>query len=213
MRASAGKADFERLARIAARLGRRKSRAKAKPALPALWFFTDPLRTPEPERITARLPPGSGVVYRAFGAPDALAVARRLRGIARARKLVLLIGADAALALAAGADGVHLPERQGHRVRPLRHAHPRWRITMAAHEARALAAAARSGADAAVVSAVFPSRSPSAGPPIGPVRLARLAGSAEVAVIALGGVNAATAPRLVGARVAGFAAIEGLSGG
>ena len=41
--------------------------------LPRLFFFTDPIRTPDPARILTRLPRGAGVVYRAFGAADAVA--------------------------------------------------------------------------------------------------------------------------------------------
>src|SRR5690606_8570789 len=84
------------------------SRARA---LPALLFLTDPERTPEPWTAAARLPPGAGVVLRAFGRADALETGRRLAETARTRGLRLLVGADAALAEALGADGVHLPER------------------------------------------------------------------------------------------------------
>ncbi len=41
-------------------------------ALPPMLFFTDPERTPSPERVMERLPRGAGVVFRAFGRPDAL---------------------------------------------------------------------------------------------------------------------------------------------
>ena len=101
-------------------------------ALPAVLFFTDPVRTPDPEAVAARLPRGTGIVYRHFGASDAEARARRLTTIARDRGLVLLIGADAALARRVGADGVHLPERLAHLATPLKRAHPRWLVTSAA---------------------------------------------------------------------------------
>jgi len=38
--------------------------------LPALLFFTDPARTPDPAADAANLPKGAAVVYRAFGAPE-----------------------------------------------------------------------------------------------------------------------------------------------
>jgi thiamine-phosphate pyrophosphorylase len=56
-------------------------------ALPPLLFFTDPARTPDPEAAARRLPKGAAVVFRAFGAPDAEARARRLRALCRARGL------------------------------------------------------------------------------------------------------------------------------
>ncbi|WP_374469468.1 thiamine phosphate synthase [Phenylobacterium sp.] len=195
--------------RTAALLGRR---AAGRKALPPLLFFTDPVRTPDPEAVAAALPAGSAVVLRTFGAPDAEAQAHRLLAIARARRLKLLIGADAALAARVGAHGVHLPQRLAFRARPLKAADPRWTVTAAAHSLRAARAALASGADAAVVSVAFASNSPSAGRAIGPVRLARLARDAGGPVYALGGINDATARRLADAGLVGLAAVEGLAG-
>jgi len=192
------------------RLARRgKRRAPGKPRLPSLWFLTDPLRTPDPEAVVARLPRGAGVIYRAFGAADAERVATRLRRLTARRGLVLLIGADARLAARVGADGVHLPERLAGQAARLRRQRPDWLITAAAHSPLALARTARLGLDAALVSVVFESRSPSAGRPMGPIRLAALARRAKAPVIALGGIRNETAPRLIGAGVHGLAAVEG----
>jgi thiamine-phosphate pyrophosphorylase len=176
-----------------------------------LLFFTDPARTPDPEAVAETLPRGAAVVYRAFGAPDALARARRLKAIATRRGLVLLIGADPALAAAAGADGVHLPERLTHRARGIRRRRPGWIVTAAAHGAGAARRGRVLGADAVVVSPVFPSRSPSAGVAIGPLRLAAIARGAGLPVYALGGINGKNARRLLDVGVAGLAAVEGLS--
>lgn len=151
-------------------------------------------------------------MFRAFGAQDAEAQARRLLAIARTRGLTLLVGADWRLAARVGAHGVHLPERLAHRGRALRTRHPRWTVTAAAHSLRAARAALAAGADAAVVSAAFPSNSPSAGRPLGPVRLARLVRAAGGPVYALGGINNETARRLKDAGLVGLAAVEGLAG-
>jgi thiamine-phosphate pyrophosphorylase len=175
-------------------------------------FFTDPVRTPDPAAVLARLPPGAGVVYRAFGAPDAAETGRRLLRLARRKRLTLLVGADAALAAAIGADGVHLPERLAWWARALRRARPGWLVTAAAHSWSAIVKARRSGADAAVVSPVFPSASPSAGRPIGALRFAQLVRGAGLPVYALGGVNAATARALTHSGAAGLAAVEALAG-
>jgi thiamine-phosphate pyrophosphorylase len=175
-----------------------------------LLFFTDPERTHDPEAVARTLPAGAAIVFRAFGAPDAEAGARRLLAIARARRLKLLIGGDARLAARIGAHGVHLPERLAHRARPLKTARPGWIVTAAAHSLGAARRALAAGADATVVSAVFESRSPSAGAPIGPIRLAVLARRAGGPVYALGGVNNETARRLVDAGLVGLAAVEGL---
>lgn len=153
------------------------------------------------------LPRGAALVYRAFGAPDAEATARRLRSILHARGALLMIGQDVALARRVGADGVHLPERLAHRAGPIRRTNPRWIVTSAAHGVRA---ARRGGAHAVVVSAVFPSRSASAGAPLGPVRLAGLIGAAGQPAYALGGVNGRNAARLRATGVIGLAAIDGI---
>lgn len=174
--------------------------------LPGLLAFTDPARTPDVFALAASLKAGEALVYRGFGAPDARETAERLRRITRRNRALLLIGADAALATAVRADGVHLPERLAHRAGPLRRAHPGWLVTAAAHSPRAI----RVAAHAAVVSAIFPSRSPSAGPPLGVLRLAQLARGTVPPVYALGGVNDKTARRLLAAGVVGLAAVEGL---
>jgi thiamine-phosphate pyrophosphorylase len=177
-----------------------------------LVLFTDPARTPDIQAVIAQLPRGAGVVYRAFGDEGAAQAGRELVRLARARGVVLLAGADPGLAAAIGADGVHLPERMLGRARALRRARRTWIITCAAHSAAALAAARRAGADAAFLSPVFESRSPSAGQPIGPLRFAALARGAGLPVYALGGVNARTVRRLARSGAAGLAAVEGLVG-
>jgi thiamine-phosphate pyrophosphorylase len=187
----------------------RPARVRGK-ALPRLFFFTDPARTPDPEAVIRRLPRGAGVVYRAFGDPAALAKGRRLVMAARRRGLLVLAGADANLAARIGADGVHLPERMAVRARGLKRARRAWIVTAAAHSATAITIARRGGADAVFVSAVFASESPSAGRPIGPLRFAALVLRAPLPVFALGGVNANTARRLTHSRAAGMAAVEAL---
>ena len=178
-------------------------------ALPSLLFFTDPVRTPDPEGIARILPRGAAIVFRAFGAADAEARGRRLLAIARQRGLKLLIGADATLAQRLGADGVHLPERLAQRARRLKASHPGWIVTAAAHSATAARRGLAAGVDGVVVSVVFPSDSPSAGPAMGPIRLAMLVRAASGPVYALGGINNKTARRLRGAGLVGLAAVEG----
>lgn len=184
--------------------------ARGKP-LPRLLFFTDPARTPDIEAAIARLPRGAGVVYRPFGAPDAALRGRRLARLAHRRGLLLLAGADPGLAARIGADGVHLPQRLAQRARAIRRARPGWLVTAAAHSGGAIAAARRAGADAAVVSPVFASASPSAGRPLGTLRFAALVRGARLPVYALGGINARTARRLAGSGAAGLAAVDALA--
>lgn len=175
--------------------------------LPALLFFTDPQRTPDAETLAAGLPAGSAIVYRHFGAADADARAVRLKAIAHAGGLRLLIGRDVGLAARIGADGVHLPERMAHKAAGVKRAHPRWIVTSAAHS---LAGARAGAADAVVISVAFPSRSASARPALGPLRLAALVRAAGRPAYGLGGVNDETARRLLDAGLIGLAAVDGL---
>lgn len=177
--------------------------------MPPLLFFTDPQRTPDIAGAMARLPRGSAVVYRAFGAATARLEAAGLLRLARRRGLKLLVGADAALAAAVGADGVHLPERLARTAQRLRR--PGWIITAAAHSPAAARRGLAAGADAVVVSAVFPSASPSAGRPIGSLRLAQIARQTGGRVYGLGGINDKTARRLLPAGLVGLAAVEALA--
>lgn len=176
-----------------------------------MLFFTDPERTPDPAAAARALPPGSGIVFRAFGAPDAQIGGLRLAALARARGLVLLVGADAGLAARVGAKGVHLPERLLRQARRIKAARPRWLVTTAAHSVRAARLALAHGADAVVVSPVFPSASPSAGRPLGPVRLALMVRMIGGPAFGLGGVTNKTARRLKDAGLVGLAAVGGLA--
>jgi len=186
----------------------RAYRRHGKTSWPALLFFTDPERTPDPVAVVARLPRGAGVVYRAFGADDAVVVGRRLVAVARRRGLVFLVGADAALAVALNADGLHLPERLAGR----RGDNARWRrrfvLTAAAHGEPAIRRARLAGVQAVVVSPVFPSRSPSAGRPLGILRFCRLCRRGGLPVYALGGVGVGTIGRLRGSGAVGVAGVE-----
>lgn len=191
----------------AARASAHTFAARGAAGLPPALFVIDPARAPEPETIAARLPRGFGVVYRHFGAPDREVVARRLAEVCRARGLVLLIACDPDLAMQVGADGVHWPFRLRRGVR-------RWRgrfdlQTVSAHSRRELNAAACLPVEAVLFSAVFPSKSPSAGPAMGALRFARIVARSAKPVYALGGLTADTAAQVSG--WAGFAAVEGMT--
>ena len=200
--------ELEVLSSAAAAFPPRTARGRT---LPSLLFFTDPARVPNPEAVAERLPAGAGIVYRAFNAEDAVERGRRLRTIATERGLLLLVGAHAGLAEGIGADGLHMPERLATEIPRLRAEHARWLITVAAHDRAALEAAERAGADAAVVSPVFPSNSPSAGDPLEVEGLRDLVAATPLPVYALGGVRARTVSRLIGSGIVGIAAVEALA--
>lgn len=188
------------LAATAARL----NRDAGAPAIPSLFFFTDPERTPDPVAVARRLPRGTAVVYRHFGAEDRLRTARKLAETCRSRGLVLLIGADAELAETCRADGVHWPQR----LMPKERGGVFRIVTAAAHDADAVAAANAARLDACVLSPIFPSRSASAQSELGLFRASQIARASSIPVIALGGVSGGNATRLIGRGFAGVAAID-----
>ncbi len=204
--------DAERRAlwRAAVTLGLKARRGKIGAKLPTVFFVTDPDRTPDLVRIAEGLPRGTGVIFRGFGRAGANRVAKALAKTAARRGLILLIGADERLAAKIDAKGVHLPERDLWRAPSIRARHSDWMITGAAHSPSALRKAKRAGLDAVLLSTAFASRSPTAGHPLGPVRLAIAVQGARSPVVALGGVNGRTAKRLIGTGAQGFAAVDGL---
>lgn len=197
--------EREALSRTAATFPPRTARGIA---LPNLLFFTDPARIADPEAVAERLPRGAGVVFRAFGAADAQEQGLRLRAIADARGLILLVGADEVLAAAIHADGVHLPERSRESAPGLRERRSDWLITIAAHHLDAVTAASALGADALVVSPVFASNSPSAGTPLGVEGLKALVAATDTPIYALGGIRAGTVNALENTGIVGLAAVE-----
>ena len=200
--------EREVLSRTAASFSPRTARGIR---LPSLLFFTDPARVAEPEAVAQCLPRGAGVVFRAFGAADARERGLRLRAIADARGLILLVGADFELAEAVGADGVHLPERLRDMAASWRAKKPSGLITLAAHDRDAVLAGGTPAIDALVVSPIFESNSPSAGSPLGVEGLCALVALTDKPVYALGGIRAATARQLENTGVVGLAAVEALA--
>lgn len=208
-----GRSDAEILWEVASLLARdaaevSRPAGRISPPLPPLLFFTDPERTPRPWETAAYLPPGAGVVFRHFGLADARETALRLREATLRREGLLLIGLDADLAETVGADGVHLPERALGRTSGLRAAHPEWLITGAVHGSTALDAP---GMNALVVSPVLPAGGASADrPALGLTTFRTWVEKASRPVYALGGIDAKSAPGLIGSGACGLAGVAAI---
>ncbi len=174
--------------------------------LPALVLMTDEARLPDPLPAMRRLPAGSAVLLRHYGAEDRGALARRLAETARRHGLLLLVGEDPALARAVGAAGVHLPVRALAAAAAVRW-RAEWLITAAAHGPAGLRRAAARGVDAAFLSPVFPTASHPGAPCLGPMRFAALARHTPLPVYALGGIDGKNAAQLRNTAAAGLAGI------
>ncbi|SMH48276.1 thiamine phosphate synthase [Azospirillum agricola] len=146
--------------------------------------------------------------------PDSvrLDLARALVGRARRWSALVTLHGDPALALAAGAAGVHLPDG-GDTPDALAAARallgPGALVGVSAHDAAGLARAAAGGADYATLSPIFPSASkPGYGPWLEADGLRRMAAGAGLPVIALGGVESPDAARAC--RRAGAAGVAAM---
>ncbi|MEN0079243.1 MAG: thiamine phosphate synthase [Pseudomonadota bacterium] len=188
-------------ARALVRAARRRLRAGAL-ALPPVLVLTDPGRSAHPLELARCMPAGWGLIYRHFGTPDRAEVAGRLAQRAATGRFTLLIGEDPELAARVGADGVHW-RGAGGRYRPGRARAFRLN-TMSAHRPGQVRGPQPAWIAARVLSAVYPSQSRSAGPPMGPVRFRLACLDGPIFVYGLGGIDGPGAGRLgPGAGAAG----------
>ncbi|WP_242077601.1 thiamine phosphate synthase [Brevundimonas diminuta] len=179
----------------------------AAAALPAMLFFTDPDRTPRPWETAARLPAGSAVVYRAFGASDAIETGHRLREATADRDVKLLVGLAPDLAEAIDADGLHLPERAADQVARIRSDRPGWILTAAWHGL----SPPPKNLNALILSPVFAAGGASASKiALGVAAFEQNVKAARLPVYALGGVTPENAETLAYTGACGLAAVDAI---
>ncbi|MCA0199250.1 MAG: thiamine phosphate synthase [Proteobacteria bacterium] len=176
---------------------------------PRVWFLTDEARGGDAVAAIERLPRGSAVIFRHYGATNRVVFAMHLAALCRARDLLFLVAGDWRLAAAVQADGLHLPEYAA--ARGPSSAARLWLrariLTAAAHGVRGLRRAYDIGAYAATLAPVFPTRSHPGRTALGLSRAGTLARTAQLPVLALGG---ASPGKLAHMRAAGFAGIAGI---
>ena len=172
--------------------------------LPDLWLLSDERNDAVLDERLRRFAAPVGFVYRHYHLPpeERLARFRALRRIALAEGHLVILSDSAMTAREWGADGIY--------GAPLS-LYPRRRDLVrvaTAHDMREIAQANRVGADAVMVSPVFPTRTHPGAPTLGPTRFRTLARHAQMPVIALGGMNGERAAQL---DWPSWAAIDGLS--
>lgn len=175
----------------------------ARQPLPRLWLMTDERMGDALIAAIQALPRGSGVVFRHYATPkvERRALFNRVRQIARARRLTLVLAGSIREAIAWRADGAH--GRTAHRS-----SRRGFMLTAPAHDARELQAARF--VDAVFISPLFATRSHIGGKALGRLRFHALARIARPKVIALGGMNATRAKKL--RNIHGWAGIDSLTG-
>lgn len=143
-------------------------------------------------------------------AGEILALARTLLPLCRARNVPLLINDRVDIALAAGADGVHL----GQEDLPLPEARallgPDRILGATAHTVEEALRAQAEGADYLGVGAMFPTGTKTNTIPTSADTLKAICAAVSIPVVAIGGVNAQNLPTLAGTGIAGTAVVSAI---
>jgi thiamine-phosphate pyrophosphorylase len=166
------------------------------------------------EQTRLALEGGAGVIQ----LRDKTASSRRLfeaavamRRLCRDAGALLIVNDRIDIALAAGADGVHvgpddLPVAEARRLMPGK------LVGASAATVEEAIGAEREGADYLGVGAVYEARGSKAdaGAPVGPDRVAAIRGAVKLPIVGIGGIKAANAAPVIAAGASGVAVITGV---
>lgn len=163
--------------------------------LPRRWLMTDERMGDGLWDALARLPRGSGVVFRHYSLPmrERRALFERVRAVARRRRLVVVVGGPRI-----SSHGVIARHGRGHGM-----------LTAPIHSRREVAAAVRTGAQLLFVSPVYGTRSHPGARALGRVGLGLMIRGIGVPVVALGGMDERRWRSLYPLRIHGWAGIDG----
>lgn len=186
---------------------RHRHRLTLKYAPPKIWLFTDRRNDGALERIIAALPRNAGIIFRHYHLAER---ERRLRfaaimRLARKRNLPVFLAGDPATARRWGADGFHRLHSRRSAAAGLCHSAP-------VHDVREISRAARNGAAIYFLSPAYPTQSHPGAPALNHLQLRKLSQTCPGPVFLLGGMTHHHARALRDLKVAGWAAIDGLSG-
>ncbi|EMD83997.1 thiamine phosphate synthase [Pacificimonas flava] len=178
---------------------------RGRKTLPERWLFTDERQGAALWHALDRLPRGSGVVFRHYGAANRAALLRKVRAAARRRGLLLVAAEAETLTM-------RIPQHANrYRRRP-------GALTASAHGVPDLIRAKRNGAALAFLSPVFPTASHPGARTLGAVRFglmlrqARLGqGERRMRVGALGGMSERAFARMKAVGATAWGAIDALS--
>jgi thiamine-phosphate pyrophosphorylase len=142
---------------------------------------------------------------------ELLELARTMRELTARYGAKLIINDRADVALAAGADGVHLGEASIPPDAACQILGTERLIGVSCHSKEGALAAEKSGADFITFGPVYPTPSKAAyGAPVGVERLAETAQLLRIPVFALGGINRENTPEAIATGAAGIAIISAI---
>lgn len=188
-----------------------------RPLGPGLYAITPDTQLP-PEQLArnvrAALRGGARLIqYRAKSARDRLQEARLLLAECRAARVPLIINDDVELALAIGADGVHLGQEDGSPAAARTRLGATAIIGVTCHDSLDLAIAAeRQGADYVAFGRFFPSTTKPGAPCARIETLSEAKRRLRIPIVAIGGITAANGRSLVAAGADLLAVIDGVFG-
>ena len=139
-----------------------------------------------------------------------IALAKRIKAITAARGVPLIINDSLEVALASGADGLHIGQDDGAPDRIRKQLGLRAILGVSAHSVEEAQAAERAGADYIGIGAVFPTASKDGVSVLTPEAVRAIASSITIPAVAIGGITAENAARLSGLGLAGVAGISAI---
>jgi thiamine-phosphate pyrophosphorylase len=180
-----------------------------------LYLVTNRHRTsgrPLLEVVTAALRGGVDAVQlreKDLNTRELLELARTLVAVCRRYRVPLLVNDRVDVALAAGADGVHLPAAS-FRCDEAKRLLGRGIVGVSAHSVREVEAAASAGADFVVLGPIFATPDKTEGAPLGPAVLAQASARVRIPVLAIGGVQRENVAEVRAGGAAGVAVIRAI---
>ena len=166
-----------------------------------------------PEQVEAALKGGATCVQLREKELDGAAFleeARTLAALCRRYGVPLIINDNVEVALASGADGVHVGQDDLTVEQVRRLAGDRLIVGVSAHSVEQALAAQAGGADYLGVGAVFATATKSDAHVLPWETLAEICRAVDIPVVAIGGISRTNLPQLAGTGVAGVAVVSGI---